>query len=566
MHAQPFVISYARYSSAGQREGTSLERQAEYAQRWADANGMELNKTLRDQGVSAFKGRHASKGELGGFLRDVEDGKVPRGSVLVVEGLDRLSREKALTAMGQFADIISKGITIVTAKDSMVYSEASIKANSGNLFMSLGVMIRANEESETKADRGRSAIRLRCKAWLAGDRTTRNVKGGFPPSWLRKVGDAYELDPEYAHATRTAVDLYMNGHGMVGISRVLTEQGLRLTPRGSHVTQVERLLRNSALIGESVVEVREPEKPVERYVLEGYYPALLKVSEWHALQDALKGRAIRTSSTKGTLPHVLTGFGATVCGYCGSAVVAQIKANPGRHEDGRIKDGYRRILCSCHRNAGATCKAGAHSLSVAPLERAVMEFCSDLMNLRGLHGADGDAAARSALEAAKERAAKITEQLNKLTDLLLEAEDKKVLQTFAKRAVTLEGEKATAEVAVEAAQRALARVSRSDLNSVEAKFRKLTKGVLAQEPDARRLARQLIADNFEQIVLFSKGIRPSETPEGVAHLVLRARGGVERILQIDAVGDWDALSETYRPAGTAKQAPRAKRVRKTIVA
>ena len=28
-----------------------------------------------------------------------------------------------------------------------------------------------------------------------------------------------------------------------------------------------------------------------------------------------------------------------------------------------------------------------------------------------------------------------------------------------------------------------------------------------------------------------------------------ARGGVERILQIDAAGTWDALSETYRPAG-----------------
>ena len=324
MKLQPFVISYARYSSTAQREGTSLERQAEYAQRWADAHGMTLNTTLRDQGISAFKGKHADKGELGGFLRDVEDGKVPRGSVLVVEGLDRLSREKALKAMGQFAAIIDKGITIVTAKDGMTYNEQTIRANPGNLFMSLGVMIRANEESETKADRGRSAIRLRAKAWIAGDRTLRTIKGGFPPAWLRRKGDTFELHPDHAHATRTAIDLYLAGAGMVGVAAALTERGLMLTPRGSHVAQVERLLRNQALIGEHVVEVREPDKPVERYVLEGYYPPLLKVAQWHELQDAIKARALPTFSTKGTIPHVLTGFGATVCGYCGCAVIGQV--------------------------------------------------------------------------------------------------------------------------------------------------------------------------------------------------------------------------------------------------
>ena len=549
MQAQPFVISYARYSSMAQREGTSLERQAEYAQRWADEHGMTLDRTLRDQGVSAFKGRHAQKGELGGFLRDVEAGKVPRGSVLVVESLDRLSREKALKAMGQFAQIIDKGITIVTAKDRMVYNERTIRENSGNLFMSLGVMIRSNEESETKATRGRDAIRLRCKAWLAGDRSHRNIRGGFPPAWLRRAGDGFELDPECAHATRVAVDLYLAGHGMIGVSKVLTERGLKLTPRGSHVAQVERLLRNPALIGQSVVEVREPERPVERYVLDGYYPPLLKLAEWHALQDAIAARAAPTYSNKGTIPHVLTGFGATVCGYCGSAITSQIYTRSKRDERGLIPLGHRRLRCSARMNAAIQCKVPGHSVAAEPMERAVMEFCSDLMNLRGLHGGEGDAAARAALDAAKEREAKLAEQLNKLTDLLLASEDSKLLPTFAKRALALEADKLAAQAAVDAAQRALARASRADLNGVEAKFRKLTKGVLAQEPDARRQARQLVIDTFDQIVLFSRGIRPSETPEGVTHLVLRARGGVERILQIDAAGAWDALSETYRPAG-----------------
>jgi hypothetical protein len=529
---------------------------------------MELNKTLRDEGVSAFKGKHAAKGQLSGFLRDVEAGKVPRGSVLVVEALDRLSREAALVAMGQFALIIGKGITIVTAKDKMEYSEASIKQNQGNLFMSLGVMIRANEESARKSGFSRDSLHQRARAWVAGDRTHR--VGGFPlPSWIRKTAaGTYELDPEYAHATRTAVNLYMSGHGMVGVTKELIEQGLKLTPRGTFASQVERLVRSSSLIGELVIDVEasSEKQPAARYVLDGYYPALLKLSQWHALQDMLKSRALPAFSVKGTLPHVLTGFGATVCGYCGCAVVAQIYTTRKRDENGRIVESHRRIRCSQHTRPDVDCEAGGHSLQVAPLERAVMEFCSKLMNLRSLHGGDNDTSARSALEAAQEREAKITEKLNRLMGLIEDEDDKQAARTMNARMRALEAEKLVAEAAVEAAQRALARVSRSDLNGVEAKFRKLTKGVLAQEPDARRQARQLVIDTFDKLVLYSKGYRQGKTPEGIAHLALHGRSGVEIILQIDTKdGTWD-LSQTYTGPGKAQVNAAVARRRKTTPA
>ncbi len=59
----------------------------------AKERGLALDETLslRDEGLSAFHQHHVKQGALGIFLRAVDDGRIPHGSVLVVEGLDRLS-------------------------------------------------------------------------------------------------------------------------------------------------------------------------------------------------------------------------------------------------------------------------------------------------------------------------------------------------------------------------------------------------------------------------------------------------------------------------------------------
>lgn len=110
--AKPRVYSYLRFSDPKQAAGGSVDRQLEYAARWAADNEMELDASLslRDEGLSAYHQRHVRQGALGVFLRAVEDGQVPAGSVLIVEGLDRLSRAEPLQAQAQFAQIVNAGI------------------------------------------------------------------------------------------------------------------------------------------------------------------------------------------------------------------------------------------------------------------------------------------------------------------------------------------------------------------------------------------------------------------------------------------------------------------------
>lgn len=162
------VYSYLRFSDPRQALGNSADRQLQYAQRWAEANGLVLDESLslRDEGLSAYHQCHVKQGALGVFLRAVEDGRINDGSVLIVEGLDRLSRAEPIQAQAQLAQIINAGITVVTASDGREYNRAGLKAQPMDLVYSLLVMIRAHEESDTKSKRVKAAIRRQCEGWL----------------------------------------------------------------------------------------------------------------------------------------------------------------------------------------------------------------------------------------------------------------------------------------------------------------------------------------------------------------------------------------------------------------
>lgn len=164
------VYSYLRFSDPKQSTGSSTDRQLAYAEKWASEHGLQLDSslTLRDEGLSAYHQQHIKSGALGVFLRAVEDGRVPHGSVLIVEGLDRLSRAEPIQAQAQLAQIVNAGITVVTASDGKAYSRTRLKENPMDLVYSLLVMIRAHEESDAKSKRVKASIRRLCEGWQNG--------------------------------------------------------------------------------------------------------------------------------------------------------------------------------------------------------------------------------------------------------------------------------------------------------------------------------------------------------------------------------------------------------------
>jgi DNA invertase Pin-like site-specific DNA recombinase len=91
------VYSYVRFSSKRQEQGDSLRRQKALGDAWLarrPEHHLDHTLRLRDLGVSAFRGKNLDKdkGDLGKFLVLVQEGRIAKGSIFMLENLDRFSR------------------------------------------------------------------------------------------------------------------------------------------------------------------------------------------------------------------------------------------------------------------------------------------------------------------------------------------------------------------------------------------------------------------------------------------------------------------------------------------
>ncbi|SEI41815.1 Site-specific DNA recombinase [Azotobacter beijerinckii] len=532
------VYSYLRFSDPRQATGHSADRQAQYAKDWAAKRELQLDESLslRDEGLSAYHQKHVKQGALGAFLKAVDEGRIPSGSVLVVEGLDRLSRAEPLQAQAQLAQIINAGITVVTASDGREYNREGLKAQPMDLVYSLLVMIRAHEESDTKSKRVKASIRRQCEGWRAG--TYRGlIRNGKDPQWLRWEEDHWELIPERVEAVRYAIQLYKQGMGAVRAFRLMHEQGHVLTDWGISGQQIYRLVTLPALRGAKRIEVDG-----EKYLLEEYYPRLLSDAEFDELQSLVGQRHRRRG--KGAIPGIITGVGLTWCGYCGTAITGQNLMDRVR-ADGTLADGHRRLMCTSYsRNAG--CKAGG-SCSAAPIERAILAYCSDQMNLQRLQEPTIDGQSlRDRVAAARQRAEDVERQLARVTEALLADDSGAAPLVFVRKARELEEQLGQRQADLQQAERELAGRTAIQAPADAKRWAALAAGVEAMDHEAREQVRQLIMDTFERIVVYMRGVDSVDRSSRNIDVLLLSRAGQQRVIRIDrrsgtwvASEDWD---------------------------
>lgn len=504
------VYSYLRFSDPKQAEGSSADRQAAYAARWAQERGLDLDESLslRDEGLSAYHQRHVSRGALGAFLAAAEEGRIPIGSYLVVEGLDRLSRAEPIQAQAQLAQIISAGITVVTASDGKEYNRERLKANPMDLVYSLLVMIRAHEESHTKSKRVRAAIRRQCEGWISG--SWRGViRNGKDPSWVRWNGQAFELIPDRAEALREAVRLFLRGDGPTSIA---ARVDVRLTK-----PTLYKMLHRRDLIGEKLIVVGG-----EQYTLRDYYPALITPDEFAELQVQTTRRTRRRG--KGSIPNIVSGLGILFCGYCGSAMAAQNNMAR-RRPDGTFAPAHRRLLCGSTGKHGTRCPGGS-GCSTVPVEHALVEYCSDTLNLARLtRGDDQSDALRAEVLRIEGEIDATTRQIDRVTEALLASDEAPA--AFVRRARELEQAREALRDKLLGAQVAQQKAANMRNPGAAEAWRAIAAGVHALDYDSRMQARQLVSDTFERLVLYHRGIVPDQDSKEMV-LILVAKGGQTR--------------------------------------
>jgi DNA invertase Pin-like site-specific DNA recombinase len=299
--SEPVAYSYIRFSSKRQEAGDSIRRQMEGAKNWAERNNIPLDTSLKiDKGVSAFKGLNADIGALGQFLGLIEKGRVHPGDYLVVEALDRLTRDDVDEALFLLLGMTKAGVKIVQLTPvEIVYSKP---VEPLKLMMMVMELMRGNSESRVKSERVSAAWDEKRNARRRGEgqpsRRDNRVNGmeilsHRLPAWIREEGGKPVLIPERAAVVKRIFQLAAAGYGIGAITQKLNKDKVPAMGRGKEWGRpyVTVILRNRAVMGEyQPRKGRGKTSKKDGEVIPDYYPRVITKDEWDAAQAGMQQR------------------------------------------------------------------------------------------------------------------------------------------------------------------------------------------------------------------------------------------------------------------------------------
>ncbi len=447
-----FAIIYARFSSAEQSKGYSLERQQTLGAEFAAEQGWVVEKSISDEGRSAFHGANRLEGsELHQFELEARNG-LHRGKVLVVENIDRLSRQGAKAAAQLIWSINECGIDVATFHDGHIYRAGS-ESEMIDLFKVIILAQQAHDESDKKSKRTAASWRSRLDRIAAGEK---DIPMPNVPLWIDRVDGKYVLNEHRAKVLNEIYDLYVNG---VGIHRIVTVLNERDEPswtppeqrRGNNgwfYSYIYRLLTKRTVLGEYTTLDGKT-------ISSDFYPQAVTAEKWNRAQAALvmrKGNQKRDK--KFTNRNLLQGI--VVCEKCGGGAhfghttdtVQKYTKVSGEVVNYRRKT-YRKMRCDRARRKHG-CDNGT-ILNYDVIEWTVLQEMLPKLIDRQLPDEPLTQARERLAEAERHRDGNQI-KLNNLIEALEEGGSKSIVQ----RVTALEAEVEAQTQAVEDARRALA--------------------------------------------------------------------------------------------------------------
>jgi DNA invertase Pin-like site-specific DNA recombinase len=369
---RPKAYSYIRISSKGQIDGQGLIRQSEKAIKYAADHSLDLDTQLKDVGKSGYHGDHIKSGALGGFLKLVEDGQIPVGSYLLVEALDRLSRQNVLVAQSQFIDILLAGIHVVTLIDQQVYHRDRAYTQ---LILSLSLMKAANDESVVKSERISDAIRKRKLSAVAGEPVYNHHLVG----WLdqKRIPDTkhYTYAPnEKAKAVQRIFELADQGVGGHSIARILNTEGFPVMRARTNSRNLWRdatihaILRDETVIGTYRVTEQIDGETVELGTpVKNFYPSAVSDElYWRVQRNRHKPMPMGSKGRKYTNLFART----TSCSKCG-AVLKLVSGGASHRKKSYFACMQAQLI------KGHPCGVNKKFIPYEPVEEAILSFATD---------------------------------------------------------------------------------------------------------------------------------------------------------------------------------------------
>ncbi len=386
---------YSRFSTAEQRKGNSLARQHDYAKEFCLKKGIGLDEalTFTDAGVSGHKGKNHQTGALGLFLQACEQGRIARGSFLIVENLDRRSRENPLDALHLLRTLLkTHGITLV-----VIHPAAELTA--ANFDMLQGVLAfiefsRGHSESAAKSVRSRDNWKRKLAAIKEGKLVTRKV-----PCWLKAVDGKLEVNEAKAKVVRQIFEWSAKGYGQQTICRLLRDKNIPAITRTPkwHESFIQKLLEGRAVLGEyqphaldeqpdgtrARVPVGEPFK--------NYFPPVVSHGLWTRSRQAMAARRNVRGRISKHVNNLFTGLvfeGDVACRFTSTNFAGYLQRFD-RLTPGVRYDHFERVIL---RFVQAVSLAGGEDDERSALERQAAKLEENIKKLKRSIDADSELA------------------------------------------------------------------------------------------------------------------------------------------------------------------------------
>ncbi|MCD1591788.1 recombinase family protein [Qipengyuania citrea] len=338
-----------------QGKGTSLKRQLESARDFIKQHSdwdypftdplAQQERDFTDQGKSAYAGVHR---EAGGALYELERkataGHFRNGAALVVENLDRLTRQGWEEALKILTTLTTNGMSVHTVHGGKKFN-AFEKPDMGQVITVIVEAEADHRASDDKSKRVRKAWDAKIEAMQNGDR---KAFSKHLPAWLEidpKTGESV-ANEHRAEIVREIYQRYVDGQGLPSIVRNINERGEESWARGSrkgngwNTAYLHKLLRNRAVLGEFAPKSRKHSEAAHHAVSKGivipdYYPQIVSTDLFNKAQATKKQRKAIGGKETSRLRNLFAGLAS--CTECGSKMYYQLEQRRGRKVSHKIK-------------------------------------------------------------------------------------------------------------------------------------------------------------------------------------------------------------------------------------
>jgi len=218
------VIFYARVSSEGQTDNTSIDTQIDRGKAFVNSQGWALDKIFIENGESGKSTNRTAFQEMLSYLQDNST------NVLLCLKLDRLFRNLKDLLIFIDDELNPRDISLVSISENFNTGSAQ-----GRLFLS---MIGSFAEFE------RSQIVQRTMSGKMATAKKGGWNGGKVPFGYRQIeGSEYDFDihTQEAKTVKKIYRFYLRGHGYLKISKLIDEA---ITPQG-----IAKLIGNPFYVG-----------------------------------------------------------------------------------------------------------------------------------------------------------------------------------------------------------------------------------------------------------------------------------------------------------------------------